>query len=121
MKKLLLRTMKSFGSIVPQTVPELIYTSLPGFIKRPVNALLSSFIPEYINIGTVEIALNKKDPVVCGAITLGVYEKCESRLIQEKLKPGMTVVDLGANVGLYTALAAATVGPSGKVFAFEPD
>jgi len=33
----------------------------------------------------------------------------------------MTFIDLGANVGLYTALAAAIVGPTGKVFAFEPD
>lgn len=107
--------------MLPQTVPELIYTSLPRFLKRPVNALLSSFISEYIKIGRVEIALNKKDPIVCGALTLGVYEKCESRLIQEKLKPGMTFIDLGANVGLYTALAADIVGSSGTVFAFEPD
>ncbi len=121
MKKILLITIRFFGAILPQTVPELIYTSLPAFLKRPVNALLYSFIPEYIKIGTVEIALNKKDPVVCGALTLGVYEKCESRLIQEKLKPGMIVVDLGANVGLYTALAASIVGSSGKVYAFEPD
>jgi len=30
------------------------------------------------------------------------------------------VYDVGANVGLYTLLASACVGPSGKVFAFEP-
>ncbi len=32
----------------------------------------------------------------------------------------MTVIDIGANVGLYTALAAFNVGEQGKVIAFEP-
>ena len=121
MKKLLLNILKFFGSILPQTVPELIYTSLPRFIKKPVNALLSSSIPEYVKVGNVDVALNKQDPVVSGALMLGVYEKHELKLLQEKLKPGMNVIDLGANVGLYTALAASIVGNTGKVFAFEPD
>lgn len=33
----------------------------------------------------------------------------------------MVVVDLGANVGYYTLLAAEKVGQTGRVFAFEPD
>jgi FkbM family methyltransferase len=37
------------------------------------------------------------------------------------LVPGMTVVDGGAHVGLYTVLAARAVGPEGLVVAFEPD
>lgn len=32
----------------------------------------------------------------------------------------MTVVDVGANVGYYTLLAASCVGPQGRVFAVEP-
>lgn len=35
------------------------------------------------------------------------------------LRPGMTVVDVGANYGLYTLLSARAVGPTGRVFAFE--
>ncbi len=53
-------------------------------------------------------------------IYLGTAEPAETRLIQRYLKPGMTFVDVGANVGYYTALAAALVGPQGRVFAFEP-
>lgn len=48
---------------------------------------------------------------------------CEERLIlrlRQLLKPGMTFVDAGANEGLYSVIAAHCVGPSGKVFAFEP-
>jgi FkbM family methyltransferase len=33
----------------------------------------------------------------------------------------MTVVDLGAHIGYYSVLAAMEVGPSGHVYAFEPD
>jgi FkbM family methyltransferase len=35
--------------------------------------------------------------------------------------PGMTVIDGGAHLGLYTVLAARSVGPDGLVVAFEPD
>lgn len=37
------------------------------------------------------------------------------------LKPGMTFVDIGANIGAYTIFAAKRVGPIGHVFAFEPN
>ncbi len=36
------------------------------------------------------------------------------------LRPGDTVVDIGANIGAFTVLAAKTIGPSGRVIAFEP-
>ncbi len=36
-------------------------------------------------------------------------------------KPGDTVVDVGAHIGLYSLIAAKRVGPSGKVIAIEPD
>lgn len=37
------------------------------------------------------------------------------------LRPGMTVVDVGANVGIFTLEANDAVGPGGRVIAFEPD
>jgi FkbM family methyltransferase len=37
------------------------------------------------------------------------------------IQPGMTVVDVGANIGYYTLVFADLVGPSGRVIAFEPD
>jgi len=36
------------------------------------------------------------------------------------LRPGMTVIDVGANSGYYTLLAARLVGGTGQVHAFEP-
>jgi len=42
-------------------------------------------------------------------------------LFQELLREGMTVVDGGAHLGLYSVLAARAVGAGGSVFAVEPD
>ena len=49
------------------------------------------------------------------------YEKGTTDLFRELLKPGMVVVDVGANVGYFSLLAAELVGSSGKVYAFEPE
>jgi FkbM family methyltransferase len=41
-------------------------------------------------------------------------------LLKKICKPGMTCVDVGANIGIFTLQMARHVGPSGRVFAFEP-
>ena len=48
------------------------------------------------------------------------FERTELALVRACLKPGMKVVDVGANIGLYSVLAAKLVGPTGAVWAFEP-
>ena len=48
------------------------------------------------------------------------FENAECRFVQGFLQPGMTVFDIGAHHGLYTLLASKLVGPSGRVYAFEP-
>jgi len=52
----------------------------------------------------------------------GVFfeEELESYLLRE-LKPGDTVIDVGANVGHVALPAAALVAPTGRVLAFEPN
>src|SRR5678815_821956 len=50
----------------------------------------------------------------------GSFEISETRLIQSVLRPGMTFVDVGANIGYYTVVGARLVGPGGMVHAFEP-
>ena len=50
----------------------------------------------------------------------GVLEPGLTRRFKETVLPGMMVVDVGANVGMYTLIAARLVGPSGRVISFEP-
>jgi FkbM family methyltransferase len=51
----------------------------------------------------------------------GAYERELVGLFKRVLTPGMTVLDLGANVGYFAALAAGLVGNNGEVHAFEPE
>ncbi len=53
-------------------------------------------------------------------VFLGVYEPKETSLLKSLLKPGMTFVDVGANIGYFSSLASMLVGEKGKVFSFEP-
>jgi len=50
----------------------------------------------------------------------GRWIESEIDFCRQYLSPGMSVLDIGANIGLYTLLAAKHIGKSGKVFAFEP-
>lgn len=49
------------------------------------------------------------------------YEEATTRVFRQLLRPGMVVVDVGANVGYFSLLAADQVGPTGTVYALEPE
>ncbi|HYR08050.1 MAG TPA: FkbM family methyltransferase [Longimicrobium sp.] len=51
----------------------------------------------------------------------GTYEREQTRLFEQLLRPGGVVLDVGANVGYYTLLASVLVGDAGAVHAFEPE
>lgn len=53
-------------------------------------------------------------------VYLGTYEREETGLAWRWLRPGMTFLDVGANVGYFTLLASRRVGPRGRVIAVEP-
>jgi FkbM family methyltransferase len=53
-------------------------------------------------------------------IAEGDWFESEMELWRSWLKPGMTVIDVGANVGVYTFSAAQKVGAEGCVLAVEP-
>jgi FkbM family methyltransferase len=48
-------------------------------------------------------------------------EALECKLVSRLCRPGMFVADVGANLGFYSLLLARFVGPTGRVWAFEPD
>ena len=51
----------------------------------------------------------------------GVWSEAETALYKRELQPGMTVLDIGANIGYFTLLFARCVGSGGRVYAFEPE
>lgn len=58
--------------------------------------------------------------VIQRQIYLGVYEPRETRAVRAMLTEGMTMIDIGANIGYFSLLAAQLVGPGGRVVAVEP-
>lgn len=51
----------------------------------------------------------------------GFMGNSERAVLSQLVRPAMTVVDVGANLGLYSLLFAQLVGPAGRVVSFEPD
>lgn len=51
----------------------------------------------------------------------GSWERGTTRLFEDIIQKGMVVLDVGANIGYFTLIAAKLVGEEGKVFAFEPE
>ncbi len=50
----------------------------------------------------------------------GVHEPLVTNLLAGVARPGVNVLDVGANIGYYTLLLSRLVGPSGEVLAVEP-
>ncbi len=70
-----------------------------------------------------KIFLNPDDMSQTSALiaTTGWLNLSVTCLFLKILKPGMNVVDAGANLGYYTLLAAKAVGNAGRVWGFEPE
>lgn len=56
-----------------------------------------------------------------GAYCRDIFEPEVLAFLKDRLLPGQTAVDVGANVGYISLYLAKRVGPSGRVVAFEPN
>lgn len=57
----------------------------------------------------------------CNLMLDGYWEIWLTQFLAQRLKPGMTAIDVGANFGYYTLLMGETVGTAGHVLAVEPN
>ena len=73
-----------------------------------------------INLSGNIFFLNTIDKIALETYVVPEYEPGTTNFIRKFLEKGMNVINIGANIGYYTLLAARQVGPEGKVFAFEP-
>jgi FkbM family methyltransferase len=112
----------------PSAKPEL-WANLPNVLRRRVTAWINDRFDPYWSsrpfISTIEpekllLEVIPGDVVGKSMVYFGVYEYALSTLLRAFLKPGATFVDVGANIGYYTVLAASLVGSGGRVYAFEP-
>lgn len=50
-----------------------------------------------------------------------IWESYNTALVQAVVREGDTFLDIGAHLGYFTTIAADRVGPTGRVFCFEPE
>jgi FkbM family methyltransferase len=68
----------------------------------------------------LEIELSAKQFVSRQIYWFGIFEPVEATFFKSLIQPGMTVIDVGGNIGQYTLLSAKRIGSSGRVHTFEP-
>lgn len=71
--------------------------------------------------GGARFACDMGDQISREVCLTGLYEPPVTRVFQHHLPSGGTALDLGANWGYFSLLAAASAGPGGTVLALEPD
>lgn len=92
------------------------YRRLP---KRIIGTLVPK--PVRISLDEFDIFVRLDDWAVGARIAIKrSYEAHVTQAIRPYLQPGTVFVDVGANIGYYTLLAASQLGPTGKILAFEP-
>jgi FkbM family methyltransferase len=72
------------------------------------------------DLGGASFVCDLQDTIAREVCFTGRYEPQETQLALGLLKPGMVVVDVGANWGYFSLITAHLVGTSGRVLALEP-
>ena len=93
--------------------------ALRSTVRPPVVVSPSGVIA--VEVDGFLIGIPAEDWRLAGFLAVwGTLERGLLSYFKQLVKPGMTVVDIGANVGLYTLHAARLAGPGGAVYSFEP-
>lgn len=97
-----------------------LYLNSPEFERRGLLKPTASEQPTISEYHGFKIATDPGDELIGRHIVAGSYEPEVEKLVRQYLKPRMTFLDVGANVGLFSLMAADIVGESGFVIAIEP-
>ena len=71
-------------------------------------------------LGNLKFSLNTKDEIGWRVFFAGEYERETNHVLRCFCRTGDSILEAGANNGSETVLLASLVGPSGRVYAFEP-
>jgi len=86
--------------------------------KKIINKLLNQYAKNKFDVEGRKMYADKTDYLKVKIMDQLGYT---TKLMKKFVKKGTAVLDLGANIGFYTCLAADLVGQNGHVYAFEPE
>ena len=93
-----------------------------GVIATPISVRFGPKDLTKVALEDFQMMLPDSDYAVSRSIIKRkTYEPHMVSFIREHVRPGMTAVDIGANVGFFSMLFASIVGPTGRVLSFEPN
>lgn len=70
----------------------------------------------------IALSIDLRDNIIATfLIEYGEWEPGLTRVMQQLIRPGMRVIDIGAHIGYSTTLLSKLVGPEGSVTSFEPE
>jgi FkbM family methyltransferase len=115
---------RAYGKLIEKGISARELASLfigcPEFVDRKFGTKRDYSIERVTTVHGFDLFVFRTDPVVGAQLSqLGTYEPHVTAAISAYLKPGNAFVDVGANIGYYSCLAAQLVGPTGRVFAVE--
>lgn len=88
----------------------------------PVAVRFGASQVETVDLGPFKLKIDTDDSSVTRQVLRDrTYEPHVRAFIEHTVRPGMTALDIGANIGFHTMLLASLVGSAGKVIAFEPN
>ena len=91
-------------------------------ILQSINKFFAVLFPFHVIIRGVKVYYNSMDRMVAAYLwKFGWLEGYEMSLFHSCLKPGQIMLDIGANMGVYSLTASNIIGDAGKIIAFEPD
>jgi FkbM family methyltransferase len=120
MKRLATTAKRIYRAVLPEKVRAKVHETRAraqrlrwDFVKHTGGQLLKEIEPG------VKMKLYG-DSVLCEMLLFQNFEKATRAFLKAFLRPGDIFLDVGANVGLFTLIAARRVGAHGEVHAFEP-
>lgn len=108
-------------------------------VGEPLGAVVSSYVnslefhrrrlqdpdvgaaPQIAQLDGYRLLARSDDLAVGYHVLNGVYEPDVMAVFSALLRPGLHVIDIGANIGVFAMMAASRVGPTGSVLAVEPN
>ena len=97
------------------------YLNSLEFTRRRLTTTPESALPELAEYDGFRIYAQRSDIAIGRAVLSGSYEPEVEAVFRDVLRPGMAAVDIGANIGFFSMLAASLVGKAGAVLAVEPN